>query len=63
MIDLLTIIFTLCVELMKYFSLISGLSYKEINVLVFLVIQPLLILVFFRLWRKERSNGIKANVS
>ena len=63
MIDLLTMIFTLCVELMKYFSLISGLSYKEINVLVFLVIQPLLILVFFRLWRKERSNSIKANVS
>ena len=63
MIDLLTMIFTLCVELMKYFSLISGLSYEEINVLVFLVIQPLLILVFFRLWRKERSNGIKANVS
>ena len=63
MIDLLTMIFTLCVELMKYFSLISGLSYKEINVLVFLVIQPLLILVFFILWRKERSNGIKVNVS
>jgi len=63
MIDLLTMIFTLCVELMKYFSLISGLSYKEINVLVFLVILPLLILVFFILWRKERSNGIKVNVS
>lgn len=63
MIDLLTIIFTLCVELMKYFSLISGLSYKEINVLVFLVIQPLLISVFFILWRKERSDGIKAKIS
>lgn len=62
MIDLLTMIFTLCVELMKYFSLISGLSYKEINVLVFLVIQPLLISVFFILWRKERSDGIKANI-
>tara|TARA_Y100000591_G_scaffold244187_1_gene215093 strand:- start:371 stop:562 length:192 start_codon:yes stop_codon:yes gene_type:complete len=63
MIDPLTMIFTLCVELMKYFSLISGLSYKEINVLVFLVIQPLLISVFFILWRKERSYGIKANTS
>lgn len=63
MIDLLTMIFTLCVELMKYFSLISGLSYKEINVLVFLVIQPLLILIFFILWRVERSYGIKPNIS
>ena len=63
MIDLLIMIFTLCVELMKYLSLISGLSYKEINVLVFLVIQPLLISVFFILWRKERSDGIKAKIS
>ena len=63
MIDLLIMIFSLCVELMKYIASISGLSYKEINVLVFLVIQPLLILIFFILWRAERSNGIKANVS
>ena len=60
MIELLTVIFNLCVELMNFLSIISGLSYKEINVLVFLVIQPLLILVFFLLWRKEKSNGIKA---
>jgi len=63
MIDLLTMIFTLCVELMRYFSSITGLSYKEINVLLFLVIQPLLVLVFFILWRKERSDGIKAKIS
>ena len=63
MIDLLIMIFSLCVELMKYIASISSLSYEEINVLVFLVIQPLLILIFFILWRAERSNGIKANVS
>lgn len=63
MIDYLIMIFSLCVEVMKYISSISGLSYKEINVLVFLVIQPLLILVFFILWRVERSYGIKANIS
>ena len=58
MIDLLIMIFSLCVEFMKYLSLISGLTYIQINVLVFLVIQPLLILLFFVLWRIEKP-GVK----
>jgi len=56
MIDFLIIIFSLCVEFMKYLSLISGLTYIQINALVFLVIQPLLILLFFVLWRIENSE-------
>jgi len=56
MIDFLIIIFSLCVEFMKYLSLISGLTYIQINALVFLVIQPLLILLFFVLWRIENSD-------
>ena len=60
---MIEMLFSICVEFMRYLSSISGLSYKEINVLVFLVIQPLLILVFFILWRKEKSKGTKASVS
>ena len=59
---MIEILFSICVELMKLLSSISGLSYKEINVLVFLVIQPLLVLLFFMLWRKEKSKGIKASI-
>ncbi len=55
-------LFLICVELMRDLSSISGLSYKSLNVLVFLVIQPLLILVFFILWRKEKSKGRKSTV-
>ena len=60
MIDLLIMIFSLCVEFMKYLSLISGLTYIQINVLVFLVIQPLLILLFFVLWRIEKNPELKS---
>jgi hypothetical protein len=60
MIDLLIMIFSLCVEFMKYLSLISGLTYIQINVLVFLVIQPLLILLFFALWRIEKNPKLKS---
>ena len=56
---MIDILFQICVDLMRYLSSISGLSYKSLNVLVFLVIQPLLILVFFILWRKEKSKGRK----
>ena len=59
---MIDILFQICVDLMRYLSSISGLSYESLNVLVFLVIQPLLILVFFILWRKEKSKGRKSTV-
>ena len=59
---MIDILFQICVDLMRYLSSISGLSYKSLNVLVFLVIQPLLILVFFILWKKEKSKGRKSTV-
>ena len=59
---MIEMLFLICVELMRDLSSISGLSYKSLNVLVFLVIQPLLILAFFILWRKEKSKGRKSTV-
>ena len=34
----------------------TGLSYELINILVFVILQPLLILIFFYLWRKEKHK-------
>jgi len=31
----------------------TGMSYELINILIFVILQPLLILIFFYLWRKE----------
>jgi hypothetical protein len=33
-----------------------GISYELINILIFVILQPLLILIFFYLWRRERNK-------
>ncbi len=42
-------IFDLCVELLEWGARMTGLTYKEINIWVFVIIHPLLTLIFF-LW-------------
>ena len=49
--------FVWCVELMRLLATISGMTYKEINVYIFLVLQPALIILFFVLWRIEVARG------
>ena len=44
--------FQLCVNAMYFLADITNTTYKEINAIVFLIIQPGLILLFFLLWRK-----------
>ena len=34
-----------------------GLGYYLANILIFVVLQPLLILIFFILWRREKSKN------
>ena len=34
----------------------GGMSYELINILIFVILQPLLILIFFYLWRRERHK-------
>ena len=49
--------FVWCVELMRFLANMSGMTYKEINVYIFLVLQPALIILFFVLWRIEVARG------
>ena len=39
-----------------YLGKVTGLGYMGVNYLLFIVIQPLLIVLFFTLWRKEVKN-------
>ena len=39
-----------------YLGKVTGLGYMGVNYLLFIVIQPLLIALFFILWRKEVKN-------
>ena len=50
-------IFRLCVYILVDLSEIIGISYEAINIWIFVIIQPLLILIFFILWRKEKKRN------
>ena len=55
-------LFWVCVDLLKVWGDWTGLGYNLLNILIFIILQPLLILVFFILWRVERRKRIKAQV-
>ena len=50
-------IFRICVYILVDLSEIIGISYEAINIWIFVIIQPLLILIFFILWRKEKNRN------
>lgn len=50
-------IFRVCVYILVDLSEIIGISYEAINIWIFVIIQPLLILIFFILWRKEKKSN------
>ena len=57
MASLFSSIFSECVELMRLMATLTGLSYKEMNTIIFLILQPLLVLIFFLLWQREKTKG------
>ena len=57
MANLISSIFSECVELMRLMATLTGLSYKEINTIIFLILQPSLVLIFFLLWQREKTKG------
>jgi hypothetical protein len=49
-------IFWGCIDILNYICSITGLSYELLNILVFVIGQPVLILMFYMLWRFERRR-------
>ena len=48
--------FNWCVLVLEIMADLMGMSYELINILIFVILQPLLILIFFYLWRRERRK-------
>ena len=48
--------FIRCVLILKKIAELTGMSYELINILIFVILQPLLILFFFYLWRREKHK-------
>ena len=51
-----TDLFRLCVNFMYFVCGLIGISYEALNIWLFIIIQPGLILLFFALWIRERAQ-------
>ena len=54
--ELVDFIFKVCVFILVDLVNFFGISYELINIIIFVILQPALILLFFILWRKERKK-------
>ena len=57
--DLIKTFFFECVEIMRFLSAYTFFTYKEINTIIFLLIEPSLVILFFLLWRFEKDKNKK----
>ena len=55
--ELIDFIFKVCVIVLVDLANLVGISYEAINIIIFVLLQPALILLFFILWRKERRKN------
>ena len=51
MIDFTGLIFQLCVYILQVIGEITGMGYELANIVIFVILQPALIILFFVLWR------------
>ena len=56
--ELIDFIFKMCVIILVDLSNFLGLSYEAINIIIFIFLQPGLILLFFILWRREGKKKL-----
>mgnify|MGYP001349616530 CR=1 FL=1 len=55
--ELIDFVFKVCVIVLVDLANLIGISYEAINIIIFIFLQPALILLFFVLWRKERRKN------
>ena len=56
-VDWIDTLFRICVYILVDLAELIGISYEAINIWIFVIIQPLLIIIFFVLWRKEKNRN------
>ena len=49
--------FNWCVFVLEVIGDVTGMGYELANIVIFVIIQPSLILLFYLLWRKEKKNN------
>ncbi len=46
-----------CVNVLEVIGNVTGMGYELANIVIFVILQPALILLFFVLWRKEVNKN------
>ena len=59
--NFIDLVFWWCVDVLKVWGDLTGLGYNLINILIFILLQPSLILLFFTLWLLERNRRGRYN--
>jgi hypothetical protein len=49
--------FNWCVWVLEVIGDVTGMGYELANIVIFVIIQPALIILFYVLWRKEKTKG------
>jgi len=49
-------LFNWCVKVLEWIGDVTGMGYELANIVIFVVLQPALILFFFILWLRARRN-------
>ena len=53
--------FNWCVYVLEVIGKYTGMGYELANIVIFVIIQPGLILLFYILWKKEKKKNKKDN--
>jgi hypothetical protein len=48
--------FNWCVKVLEFIGEITGMGYELANIVIFVVLQPALIVLFYILWRREKKK-------
>ena len=51
--------FLWCVSVLEFIGEVTGMSYELANIVIFVILQPGLILLFFILWRNQKNKNNK----
>ena len=54
--ELISVFFNICVYILQVTGNVTGMGYELANIVIFVFLQPALILLFFALWRRERNK-------
>jgi hypothetical protein len=49
--------FNFCVYVLEVIGAITGMGYELANIVIFVIVQPALIILFYVLWQKEKNKS------